>query len=52
MQEKKKYRKNPFTLFFIMILIVAIAVSVGFYFFYYSVYNRASQNEAITVRAA
>ena len=52
MQEKRKYRKNPFSLFFIMMLMVAIGVSVGFYFFYYSVFTRASQNEAITIRTA
>ena len=52
MQEKRNYRKNPFSLFFIMMLMVAIAVSVGFYFFYYSVFTRASQNEAITIRTA
>ena len=52
LRTEKTHKKNPFSLFFIMVLVVIISVSAGFSFFYYNVYNRSMRNELISQRAS
>ncbi len=52
LRTEKTHKKNPFSLFFIMVLVVIISVSAGFSFFYYNVYNHSMRNELISKRAS